>query len=308
MNNNDGSIYLSLDCEGLWGFCDILNPNFDRINYSSLLNIYQYITNILLENNASATFAVTGFFSLERKYFKTYIDIIENYANNQNIYWYSTLIKEWKERNGNGFHLPEIIKLIESNKNNNIWQHGLSHIPANFPNISEEIFDFEYSNAQKILSTSSLYSKGIIFPRNIECDINILKRNNLHYFRSPLRQTILPNRYVRYIRRVLGIGFSSTNIYEKKNGMYIFSSGNIPPLFKKKDKVLIIKYYKFLSRKLIKKAIHGEQVHIWFHPENLILNPTLQLFVEILFFELKKSSLEKSLQALPSPKKDNDYD
>ncbi|WBY02079.1 hypothetical protein PE066_00635 [Ramlibacter tataouinensis] len=274
-----GKIFLSLDCEGLWGSCDVLGPKFDAINQTTLFRVYKELAALLMPHGAGATFAITGLFSRPAECFGEYEEHLIRFTP-QSAGWYGFVLREWKRRHGEGFHLPEIGDLVCKNPRNKVWQHGLTHMPAG-RDVPEDLLIYEYTEAARVLSRLSKYEPGIIFPRNEAASASVLHAVKLGLTRESPEHGI--NRLIRTFRRLRASTFSSLNPWRRDaQGVVWFFGGSIPLFPPKYSSVAFGLYSDYLARSIAEASQRGETSHIWLHPENIVFHPQLMDFLQTL--------------------------
>ncbi len=270
---SNATFTLSLDCEGMWGMADNFHKFKNDINSTLLNSAYDFLINLLSKNQVHCTAAFVTAFGTNRDELLTFNNIL-NELHKLCPAWYSSIINEIYRNNTDGILQPELLRLFELD-NHEIGWHGTTHIPANLSNSNIDLLELELF---KNLTISKKYKiESIVFPRNIIPEnLNIYKKFGFSNYRGCLHSNIFYN-----------LNQFSTNPYKLdlqemrflyKESLYEINSGHFLNWPSNLRSLVPINITVEKWKQTINYAIeHSLNVHMWFHPHNLITAPQMQI-------------------------------
>jgi len=276
---------LSFDLELLWGY--IVHPQDKMVQY--LKNDKYYcrkvifsLISLLEKYNFPCTWGIVGHLFLDQ--------CSENDCISKNsLKFFKNRLSDPYTNLGNNplFYGKDIIeKIIQSKVEHEIAYHSFSHIP--FTESNSTIVEQEFVKGSKIAEEYGIVFKSFIFPENKIAHIDILKKYGYKTYRGP-------NLAKKNINKILPIkSFNyATNKIITSTVMPIWQNGiwEIPSSMIFNDRPFFSNTLLFRSKLGINNAIkNNEIVHIFMHPEDLIVEPKLYTMLEDLFKYVKKNN------------------
>lgn len=269
---------LSLDCEGLWGMADSITPNLNQlINAKNLTTAYNFIRKVILENNLNATAAFVTSFAVNKEV------VIDNKDLYQEIgylvpNWFEHINKTINSDTFDGWSGNIFYKQMMKDGYEMAW-HGTTHLPWSLDTPLSAL-EIEMKLYQRLLPCLDCRPSTVVFPRNIISNLEILKKNGFDTYRDALISNKVSN-YFREWNLLINYDYIAPKY---KAGWYVSPAGyflNWPSGVRSTiPSFVTIERWKRLLHHVIDS---GGNLHMWFHPHNLITAPKMQfLFSRII--------------------------
>lgn len=271
-----GVFTLSLDCEGLWGVADHLGSSTKPINQSSLSEVYSYIDDVLSHHSIKATYAFTTLFTQDEANILRYKDSIQSYTNEQDQ-WYKHIYRTLRSENLNGWLGREFYLQAKKSGHEIAW-HGFTHHPLG-ETTKENIVKFEVSESLKVFEKESLDVTSIVFPRNDVGHLKLLGNSGFDVYREGVieQSRLHSNKYYRVLDEFNILKSSQKFKSSNKTPMISLPAGyflNWPSGPRRLIPSEVT--YRRWDHILKSASRHSAQVHMWFHPHNMITAPKMR--------------------------------
>ncbi len=158
---------LSLDCEGLWGFPDILTDQLrSQFTNRRLSNCYSRLINLLEEYRLKATFAFVGAFTLFEDDLQHCHDWFENLPE-RGKRWVQPFLDDAARGSFDGWLNPGAFETVKSAGVHEIACHGFTHQVLSPDSIPLDEFFYEMQGVRWWLQAKELQTLStFIDPRN----------------------------------------------------------------------------------------------------------------------------------------------
>lgn len=261
---------MSLDTELIWGptkreYRELLRKNKDKLRGS-----IDFLIRILEKRQIPVTWAVVGHLfldSCEKGSCLTHKNMVEFGYEKE---WYKD---PYSDINHDPlFYGKDIIeKILSSSVEHEIGYHSFSHVI--FPEIPVELAEREIREAKKIEKEWGIEFKSFVFPRNEIAHVDTLKEYGFKIYRGendsrydPMRSVFI-HKFQGAIDKVIAPSVEpewEDGIWKIKSSMFFCDPQ--------------IKFSVLTKAKIgLYRAIRSKKVfHIFLHPHNLILYPTLK--------------------------------
>ncbi|WP_223034493.1 polysaccharide deacetylase family protein [Hanstruepera marina] len=290
MPSKNGYLLISLDFELFWGVRDVKTKSGYKEN---LLNVQKVIPRLLEladKYEVKLNFATIGFlFATNKKELLDFAPSIKPTYKNSifNPYQYIDNIDDGE--NYNLYHYaPNLIDLINSNKNHEIATHTFSHFYVNETGQTIEQFENDLLAAIAIAKQKGITFKSIVFPRNQinEDYLSVCLKHGITNYRGTEKHwmfdTTDTNRLERPSHKMFRLmdayfNLSGYNTYPLSNIKSINGVLNIPSSkffrpYSKSLKALELRRINRVKKGLTYAAKHNEIYHMWWHPHNFGAN------------------------------------
>lgn len=272
-----GTFTLSLDCEGLWGMADSAAVFADgKINARSLDDAYEFISNELDRNQIRCTAAFVTCFAASYDAVRAQIDKFDALAD---------LVPDWfrnlrpRIRDGG----PEAINGLEGHR---YWErlarsghemawHGTTHMPLHSTTSRAAV-------TQELELTASLaeglggVGTTVIFPRNLIGHLDLLRSAGFKCYRDSMEPT-LARRVGGLLREWAIWDRGDDHLPHEKDGWRVSPAGHFLNWPSGARKLVPIDVTVRRWRSMLRSAAEtGRNVHMWFHPHNLITAPRMR--------------------------------
>jgi hypothetical protein len=280
----NGIFTVSLDCEGKWGVADHLSGVNEKITQDSLDDAYAFIFDTLASYDIRATVAFTSLFTQSEVEISSYYDHMAELAAQGHL-WYRPICRMIADCDYDGWLGEKYFKRAKSLGHEVAW-HGFSHNSLS-DGLANDVAAFELHSGLTIAKMQGLTFKSMVFPRNIVGQRELLASNGFSCYRNA--QSNENNLYgINYFRVLDEFNiFKSAQrlpIHNDEFGLACLPSGfflNWPngPRARIPDSLTVMRW-----RHLLRDAARrGGQVHLWFHPHNLITAPRMKkTFLEVI--------------------------
>ena len=263
---------MSLDCEGKWGMADQLRPYHDALTDDALLRAYGKILQLLDRYDIAATFAFVMAFTLTKDKRGKFDDILKPRPASKDAW----LEPYWSAlgRGEEGWHQPDAFDLVRRSARHEIACHSFCHRPLG-PGTSHAEAIAELGAAQEVALLKGVQLSTFVFPRNEVGNLPALRQSGFIGYRERLA------RPAGAVGRLISLG-AEINTQPGRQQSHAVSDGLVP---------IPAGYFfnwRFGPRALIPPAVtvarwrhllrgrhsHGNVVHLWLHPHNLITAPS----------------------------------
>ncbi len=285
-----GVFTLSLDCEGLWGMADkraVVSAG--AINDAALNAAYADILETLDKNRLTATAAFVSCFASDLDALRDNLDLFERLAA-LNPDWFAAILPALKSGELNGWRGAAFYRAMATAGMEMAW-HGATHLPLSQVTSAESVA-LELELATRLFAVLGARPHTIVFPRTLVGHLDALRQAGFDSFRDSPRQRRL-GRVVNLLHEFNVVSGCDKQPARAQDGWRICRPGaflNWPSGARALVPVSVtVARWKAMLRDA---AAHGGDVHMWFHPHNLITVPDMKIaFVEIMRFagELTRS-------------------
>ena len=291
-----GVFTLSLDCEGQWGMAD--NRPFVEsgvINDRSLKAAYTFLLNVLDECGLIATAAFVSSFAVGEEIVRENLGPLEQLAT-LNPRWFASMMTALKTKAFGGWNGREFYRAMSAAGFEMAW-HGATHLPLTSATSAQSVA-LELELASRHFAALNHTPRTIVFPRNLIGHLDQLRQFGFENYRDGLAQG-KSGRVTNLLREFVPFARCDQTPPRRQGGWRVARPGaflNWPSGGRALVPVaLTVIRWKAMLRDA---ADHGGDVHMWFHPHNLITAPSMQTsFAEIIRFagELVKTGHLKNL-------------
>jgi hypothetical protein len=277
-----GTMIISLDCEGKWGMADKIGPYHENfLTDEALARAYRDLIDLFDRYDIPATFAFVMAFTLDESERRTCSGLLRDVSiSGKN--WLVNYRKAQERGNLSGWHQPGSFDLVRKSGRHEIACHGFSHLPLDEKEIDAQDARLELQAASEIAHLKGVKLETFIYPRNHVGFVSMLPQHGYLGYREGL------SRPEGKLGRVSGI-VSQFNVFEKGQPSRSSVDGTPIPIpcgypFNWRTGV----------RRLVPKAVtvqrwHGimrraserrEVAHLWLHPHNIITGPETLIVLE----------------------------
>ena len=279
---------LSLDCEGLWGVADHLNESTKAINQNSLAEVYTYISDVLSHYSISATYAFTSLFTQDEASILKYKDSIDSRVST-NDRWYRYISQMLADQNFDGW-LGRDFYLQARSAEHEIGWHGFTHHPLS-ADTHESIVKYELEESLRIAKQENLNLKSIVFPRNDIGHLKLFFSDGFKCYRKGIieQSKLYSNKYYRVLDEFNIFKASESFPIVNENILAALPAGyflNWPSGPRKIIPTSVTN--KKWSNLLSSASKKHQQVHMWFHPHNMITAPKMRDSFEYIIKKVSK--------------------
>lgn len=283
----NGVFTLSLDCEGLWGVADHLNESTKIINQSNLAEVYSYISDVLSYYSISATYAFTSLFTQDEAGILKFKENIDNRVSSEDR-WYRYISKMLSDQNFDGW-IGRDFYLQARSCGHEIGWHGFTHHPLSTATDSS-IIKFELEESLKIAKQENINLESVVFPRNAIGHLDLVSEGGFKCYRKGVieQSRMYSNKYYRVLDELNIFKASEAFPVINKKSISALPAGyflNWPSGPRKFIPTIVTnrRWFNILTSATKKQG----QVHMWFHPHNMITAPKMRDSFE---FIIKKAS------------------
>lgn len=261
---------ISLDTELIWGPTKSEYRNLLRKNKEAVRESIDVLINILERYQIPATWAVVGHLfldSCEKESCLTHKNMVEfGYRKD----WYEDPYTDI-DRDPLFYGTDIIKKILSSSIDHEIGYHSFSHVV--FTEITKEVAEGELSEAKKIEKEWGIKFKSFVFPRNEIAHLDVLKEHGFTIYReknagryNPMRSVFI-HKFQGAVDKVIAPPVEP----EWRDGIWGIQSSMCFYDPQIKSSVL-------LRAKIgLYRAIRSKKVfHIFLHPHNLLMYPSLK--------------------------------
>lgn len=272
-----GVFTLSLDCEGKWGVADSLEGRNALITKEALDFAYKYICDTLSANDIRASFAFTSLFSVEEDRIISYFENFSSYCN-QGYDWFRPICAMMKTGKLEGWVGKSYFDRA-INEGHEISWHGFSHHSL-ADVVSKELVIYEAQEGRRICQENRVEVCSMVFPRNAVGHIELLRSFGFEVYRDGGAAGWASSKYFRLLDE---FNFMKKSSRLRGDG-FVLPSGNFlnwPAGFRSiVPRDLTVRRWKGM----LDDAVNcGGEVHLWFHPHNLITAPSMmEVFREVI--------------------------
>lgn len=276
-----GVFCISIDTEMLWGRHDLFyQPFIERTNKER--QVIKDLLNLFEKYQISATWAIVGHLFLNECSPKS--GKIHPEINRPNFPWISgDWLKHDPKTNINKapqWYGKDIVQLLKSHHSQEIGSHSFSHMIFGNKGCSYKCAESEIRTCVKLANENKIKLESFVFPRNSIGHLGILNKYHFKSYRGPDSYPFKTNnplgKLLMLIDLLLLIPHTSNpqinnNLLEIPGNMYFLSTRG-------RRKFLPRKIRSLKAKSSLKQASKNNKVfHLWFHPTDLVDNPSLLL-------------------------------
>jgi len=272
------SFTLSLDCEGKWGVADSTAPWMNWITRQALDEAYDFIFSTLARHEVRATFAFTSLFAAPEDLARDKLRQIES-SELMAHGWYRDVVTRSQADKQDGWRGHHYLVRAQQDGHEIGWHGFTHHLLA--PHVGEAIANFEFDQAAQLSALQGIRYASAVYPRNAVGHVDKLDRLGIRYYR---RSAMAPGSgsVLGSLRRIASecdvtgsMGLDTrTEVSEGRVGLppgnFLYwplgLRGMIPSF------VTSRRWQSMLER----SSRNGSDVHMWFHPHNLITAPAMR--------------------------------
>lgn len=261
-----GSLLISLDCEGKWGFADDPTIVHDEIiNNQSLRAAYDFLFHSLDANELRATFAVVGLFAAGQEMAERYLRMVGGEPGFQQ--WLEVPRLAMSSGLTHGWFCEDLPDRIIASGRHELASHGYSHIPFSFPGTTQATARVELSAMQSISNERHWGVESMVYPRNDVAHSGILSEYGIRRHRTSTEP-------VTTVQRINGL-IGELNVLATSDpapgGDRVISPGRFLNWRAGARRVVPARITALRWRNICKHAVEsGGCAHLWFHPHNVV--------------------------------------
>jgi len=279
-----GKLFISYDCEGIWGMLDDLERLDESVfKRESLLALYSEIVRLHEEFALAATFAFVGAFVTPRAEF---LALRTKYSNARAVNdWCGKLESPECKFTARDVHIPELLEKVQaSSVRHEVASHGFSHVIMS-GDLDRSSIEFELEGLRKFSDQNDTHTSTIVFPRNVVNHEFLSRATNIVGFRAPPRQIstrIWMQRGYSLLKEFWPF-CRSENVTQ--SGGKIAIPGDFFINWRRGARRLVpVSLTLWRFRSALEHACRNDGiVHIWLHPHNLLTGRNqLKLLKEML--------------------------
>ncbi len=292
MNRSEkGIVTFSFDCEAKWGMADLNLHWTKELTNNNLVEVYEYILEVLKKYNIPSTFAFVGAMTETKDRFITLTEPLMKGRNHEQ--WLKPIFNQIT-KDDDGWFFPNIIELCKKDNMHEIASHGYTHIP--FSSLSEE----EIIEEMKLIKDWSLRNKinckTLIYPRNDISYREKLNSYNIELYRSSPKLFNFKN-FPKYVNTF----FEELNIFKASEELDVDGlsiPGGVFINWKYGPRKIIPKTISNIRYKnILNHAVKRNRVaHFWTHPHNFITAPESKRIFEKLCQNIEKKVESNKLE------------
>ena len=261
-----GSLLISLDCEGKWGWAD--DPRIvddTAIRDGSLREAYDFLFRTLDEHGLRATFATVGLFVAGRERTEEFVrSVADDPAYRRWLVAPRTALGSGRTE---GWFLEDLPARVLASDRHELASHGFSHLPFDFPGVDEPTAHRELRAMQDASNESGWGIESMVYPRNAVAYSGLLPGYGIRRH----RRSVEPVTFTERLRSVVGEfnvravsdQFAGADDLVSPGRFVNWRSGPrraVPPA------VTVRRWRGIMSH----AAASGGCAHLWFHPHNLV--------------------------------------
>jgi len=261
-----GTLLVSLDCEGKWGFADDPKILADRrISNASLVEAYEFLLRLFAKDDLRVTFAVVGLFVAGRELAETYI----RNAHDDDVrrQWLRVPKMAMMRSDVEGWFFEELPVKVFSAGQHELASHGYSHVPFGYPAITESTARCELHAMHEFSRERGWEIESMVFPRNIVAHEAVLGEYGIRRYRRSTEAVSLSER-VQALVGEFRTNMESDPLVAGENwvsaGQFLNWRSGVRRLVP--SAITVSRW-----RSILTHAVEtGGCAHVWFHPHNLV--------------------------------------
>jgi hypothetical protein len=274
-----GHFILSLDVELAWGCFDHGVETIDRRNLWAEREAIRRVLGLLKRYQVPATFAIVGHLFLDsctRENGTTHPEVLRPRYPWYGADWHDSDPATDLGRDPLWYGADIVDWILKANPEHEIGTHTFSHVVADDPACTPEIFRSQVEACRELHRRHGLELKSVIFPRNRIHHLGVVAELGLVAFRGPERSWYHRmqgwlKRACQLADRALAVPPPTYPLHDRVRGglvdlpasMFLLSRDGVRrfvPLASRRRQALLG----------IQRAVErGELFHLWFHPFNL---------------------------------------
>ena len=261
-----GSLLISLDCEGKWGFADdprILDD--DTISDASLRDAYDFLFRSLDDNGLCATFAVVGLFVAGRDRTEHHVRSVADDPTHRR--WLAVPRAALESGRTGGWFFEDLPARVLASGRHELASHGYSHLPFDFPGVDQAVARRELQSMHEVSVESRWGIESMVYPRNAVAHTELLAEHGIRRYRSSIEPVTLPER----VRSLVGEFYVHAAADPGAGGDGQVSPGRLVNWRSGPRRVVPFPVTLRRWRGIMSHAAaSGGCAHLWFHPHNLV--------------------------------------
>lgn len=261
-----GTLLISLDCEGKWGFADVpAILDDDTICDDSLRDAYDFLFRSFEAYELRATFAVVGLFVAGRDRTEQHIRSVTDEPAHRR--WLAVPRMALASGRTEGWFFEDLPAKVLASDRHELASHGFSHLPFDFPGVDQPIVRRELQSMQHASNASGWGIESMVYPRNAVAHSELLREYGIRRHRSSIEPVTLPERLRSLVGefnvRAASDSAAGTDDRVSPGRLVNWRSGprRIVP-----SSVTLRRWRGIMSH----AASSGGCAHLWFHPHNLV--------------------------------------
>ncbi|NCX36114.1 MAG: hypothetical protein EBX19_05755 [Actinobacteria bacterium] len=261
-----GTLLVSLDCEGKWGFADDPKILADtRISNASLVEAYDFLLRLFAKDDLRVTFAVVGLFVAGRELAETYIrDAHDDDVLRQ---WLRVPDTAMMSNDTEGWFFEALPVKVFSAGQHELASHGYSHLPFGYPAISESIARRELHAMHELSRERGWEIESMVFPRNVVAHEAVLGEYGIRRYRRSTEAVSLSER-LQALAGEFRTNVESDPVVAGENwvsaGQFLNWRSGVRRLVP--SAITVSRWRSILTHAVETSGC----AHVWFHPHNLV--------------------------------------
>lgn len=289
-----GSLLISLDCEGKWGFSD--DPRIvddTAISDSRLRDAYDFLFRSLEKHGLKATFAIVGLFAAGREKTVQFIREVGGEPGYQQ--WLTVPRLAMSSGRAEGWFLEDLPGRVMATSQHELASHGYSHLPFTFPEANELTVRHELAKMESISRDLNWGIESMVYPRNAVAYSEILGEYGIRRYRTSTEPVTFLERSWSLVGE-LNV-WTASDQEPGSDGM--ISAGRFLN-WRSGPRRIVPSRTTFLRWRNICRhaAKSGGCAHLWFHPHNLITGHRQYELVSEVFAEAGRFVQRRELRSL----------
>jgi peptidoglycan/xylan/chitin deacetylase (PgdA/CDA1 family) len=280
-----GAFTLSLDCEGFWGLAD--QPGVisgGQIHDRALADAYGFLDRVLDRHGVRATAAFVSCFAAPTEAVHAQLPLLEQMAV-QLPDWFSAILPAVREGRRDGWNGRAHFQRLAGQGHEMAW-HGATHLCL-ADQTPEAVVKLELQLLQALrpeLGQGELVS--VVFPRNEVGHLELLRETGFRIYRKRPPGG-LSGRVIGLAREWNLLGSASVQRPEAKQGWAALPCGLFFNWPRGARALVPVPVTVQRWRSLLRDAARtGRDVHMWFHPHNLVTAPAMCIAFEAVMREV----------------------
>ena len=187
-----GRVLITFDCEGRWGMADHLT-SADRslITTANLVDTYDRLVDTLDAADVPATFAFVALFATPVDLVAERLDELDRSEATRR--WSAAIVADLRAGRTDGWDGAALCERVRSSGRHEIASHGYSHLPWNYPGITENDRVAEADGIARWRTAMGFDEVTLVYPRNQVAATDLLAPRGVTAYRlAPALRTGSP--------------------------------------------------------------------------------------------------------------------
>jgi peptidoglycan/xylan/chitin deacetylase (PgdA/CDA1 family) len=278
------ALVISLDFELVWGLFDHITIQDKVAYFDNTLKVIPRLLSTFEKNNVHVTWATVGMLFNENweEWYANQPSLLPTYENQKlNPYGYGD--QHSKTGLDRFFFAPQLIKAIQSVKEQEIGSHTYSHYYCLEKGQTQAQFDADLQQAVSIANKFSIKMESLVFPRNQfnESYLEVCQKNqiktvrtnpNVWYWDANIPDTIF-TKLTRTGDAYLPLGKKSYKADSIKSSVVVGQAAS--RFLRPQHSQILLNTARVhrIKNEIILAAKNGEVYHLWWHPHNFGIDP-----------------------------------